>query len=161
MKRIMSVIMAAFIITALLSVSVCAETKYPSPSDRDYYVVEVTVDGDEGGTVTVDVPTVPKGDTVKISAKPDDGYEFGGWTFEGDFDWIEGDANSPEIVIRPKSDVKFIAKFIGKGGGKKDTDKESPETGYDNSAAFVVMAALVVSASSVIVAGRKKYSKEK
>ncbi|MBR6917548.1 MAG: DNA topoisomerase IV subunit B, partial [Clostridia bacterium] len=41
MKRIMSVIMAAFIITALLSVSVCAETKYPSPSDRDYYVASV------------------------------------------------------------------------------------------------------------------------
>ena len=144
-------------LTAVFAVTVAAE-EYPSPSDRDYYVIEVTAD--EGGTANTDNPTVPKGDTTKITAKPGDGYEFSGWKFEGDFEWVEGDANSAVIVIRPKGDVKFTATFKG-AGVKPDGGKTSPTTGIVDNANFAVVVLAVVisvSAAAVVVTGRKHFS---
>ncbi len=157
MKKVLSVLMAVVMLAAICVVSVSAE-EYPSPSDRDYYVIEV--DADEGGTANADTSTVTKGDTTKITAKPGDGYEFAGWEFSGDFEWVEGDANSAVIVIRPKADVKFTAKFKG-AGVKPDPGKTSPTTGIVDNANFTVVVLAVVisiSAAAVVVTGRKYFS---
>ena len=158
MKRILSVILTALILTAVFAVCVTA-ADYKSPADRDYNIITIVVDGDKGGTVTADPVTVPKGETSKIIAKPDDGYEFSGWVIEGEYEIIEGDLNSPVIVIRPLTDVKVTAKFTGTA--KRDTDTESPETGLiDNTAFAGVAVALVISfsAAAVVVTGRKYFS---
>jgi len=146
--------MAVLMLSAVFAVAVAAED-YPSPSERDYYVVEVDVEGN--GTATPDPVTPKKGDTSKIVAKPGADSEFTGWTFEGEFEWVEGDANSATIVIRPLSDVKFIAHF--KGAGSKDGGKTSPPTGYNTTAVVAVMAVvLTISAAAVAVCGKKYFS---
>ena len=154
MKKVLSVLMAVLMLSAVFAVAVSAE-EYPSPSARDYWVVEVDVDGN--GTATADPVQTPKGDTSKIVAKPDAGNEFTGWTFEGEFEWVEGDANSAVIVIRPLGDVKFIAHFKGEGPGKDD-GKTSPTTGYAEFVTVVVVAVLSISAAAVVVTGKKYFS---
>ncbi|MBR3639299.1 MAG: hypothetical protein IKN50_01700, partial [Clostridia bacterium] len=102
-------------------------------------------------------PVTPqKGDTTKIVAKPGDGSEFTGWTFEGEFEWVEGDANSPVIVIRPKGDVKFVAHFKGVS---KDTNPVSPPLGYNTAAVVALVAAVLsVSVAVVVYTGKKYFS---
>ena len=153
MKKVLSALMAVVIIAAVFAVTVAA-VDYPSPSDRDYYVVEVDVKGN--GTATGDPLTPPKGDTSKLVAKPDDGSEFTGWTFEGEFEWIEGDANSPTIVIRAKGDVKFTANFKA-AGPNKDGGKTSPTTGYNTTAVIAAIAVVLTISAAVVVVNGKKY----
>ena len=156
MKKVLSVLLTVIMLAAVFTVAVSAEGgDYPSPSG--YWNVVAVVKDDKGGTANADPATVPYGDTSKITAKADEGYEFVGWTFEGEFEWVEGDANSLVVVIRPKSDVKFIAEFKGEGG-KKDDDHTSPGTGYNMSAAVAVMAVvLTIGAASVVVTGRRYF----
>lgn len=153
MKKVLSVLLVVLMLTAVFAVAAAAtDNEYPSPSDRDYFVVEVNVDGN--GTGTVDNPTPPKGDTVKLVAKPGDGAEFKGWTFEGEFEWVEGDANSLTIVIRPKEDLKFIAHFTE---GKKDSGKTSPTTGYNTASVIAAMAVVLTISAAVVVVNGKRY----
>ncbi len=153
MKKVLSVLMAVLMLTAVFAVAVSAE-EYPSISDRDYYVVYVDVDGN--GTANVD-PVTPKkdGDTAKLVAKPGNGAEFSGWTFEGEFEWVEGDANSLVIVIRPLGDVKFVAHF--KDGAKTDGGKTSPTTGYNTSAIIAAIAVVLTISAAVVVVNGKRY----
>ncbi len=151
MKKVLSVLFAVVMLTAVLAVAVAA-TEYPSVSVRDYYVVEVTADGD--GTATAETVTPQKGDTTKLIARPGDGSEFTGWTFEGEFEWVEGGPNSPVIVIRPKGDVKFVAHFKG---ASRDTTPTSPTTGYNTAAVIAVMTAVLSVSVAVVVCTGKKY----
>ena len=151
MKKVLSVLMAVLMLTAIFAVAVAAED-YPSPSARDYWVVDVDVDGN--GTANVETVTPPKGETTKLIAKPGDGSEFTGWTFEGEFEWVEGDANSLVIVIRPLSDVKFIAHFKG---AKSDGGKTSPTTGYNTGAIIAAIAVVVTISAAVVVVNGKRY----
>ena len=157
MKKVLSVLLVALMLVTVFSVAVAAE--YPSPSDRDYYTVEVIVEGG-GGTAAADVVTVPKGDTTKIIAKPASGYEFAGWTIIGDYEFVEGDANSATIVIRPKGDVKVIAKFKGAGTAVDNRPTSPTTSAVDNTSAVIVIMAIVISfsAAAVVVAGRKHFS---
>ena len=160
MKKIVSVFLAALILTAVLALPASA-TDYKSPKDRDYYVVTIVVDGTTGGTVTGDPVTVPKGQTSKIVAKPDPGYEFKGWEIEGDYVIVEGDLTTATIVIRPGSDITVRAKFSGPA--QRDSGSTSPTTGVIDNTAFVsVVVALVISisAAAVVVTGRKYFSAE-
>ena len=156
MKKFVSVLMTVIMMASILVVSADAiDGDFPSPA-QNYNVSAIVVDG-IGGTVIVDPASVPQGETSTITAKPDEGYEFEGWTFEGEFEWVSGDANSLVIVIRPLTDVKGYAKFKGTGG-KKDDNPDSPETGYDMSATIAVMAIVfTIGAASVVVAGRKYF----
>ena len=161
MKKVLSVLIAVLMLSAAFTVAASAFVAegYPSPSDRDYYVVVVVVDTDKGGTASSDPTTVPKGDTAELVAKPDPGYEFSGWTFEGEFEFVEGDANSAKIVIRPKGDVKFMAHFKGAGGASKDSGKVSPTTGYNTELVIALMTVvLAVSATAVVITGRRYFS---
>ena len=158
MKKFLSLLLAAIVLTAVLSVSVSA-ADYKRPADRDYNIITIIVDGDKGGTATSDPVTVPKGETSKITAKPDPGYEFSGWVIEGEYEIVEGDLNSAVIVIRPLTDVTVRAKFTGTAS--RDSGSTSPTTGsIDNSAFVSVVVALVISfsAAAVVVTGRKYFS---
>lgn len=159
MKKILSAAMAVLMIVSLLAVSAFAADEFPSPDGRDYFTVSAKVKGDKGGTATVSAATVPAGETVTITAKADDGYTFGGWTFEGKFEWVSGDANSATIVVRPQSDIVFTASYNGQGGSDKDNSNKAPQMGYNFEACLAVMAAVIaVSAAAVVYTGKKYYS---
>ena len=145
-------------LSAVLAFSVSAGDGYPSVEARDYFVIDIEVDEDEGGNAIVDNNTVDKGGEIKITANPDEGNEFDYWEIEGEYEFVEGDLHSPVIVIRPKGDIKAIAHFKG-AGPKKDGENTSPTTGYNMSATVAVLAVvLTVSACAVAVTGKKYFS---
>lgn len=155
MKKIIAVCLALFMMLSVCSTVFAAE-EYPSPDGKDFYNVVTKVKDDKGGSAVTDKPTVPVGDTATLTAKEDDGFEFIGWTFTGEFEWVEGDANSKVIVIRPKSDVVFTAAFSGEGADK-DTDKESPETSSVDMTAVAVWAVVVTLGVAATLYTGKRY----
>lgn len=160
MKKILSVILAALMLTSVLAIGAfAAGEEFLSPSNPDFYNVTVSVKDNKGGTVNADKTKVPAGETATIVAKPDENNTFNGWTFTGAFEWVRGDANSTEIEIRPLEDVAFVADFGD--GVSKDPGAISPVTGYNTTALFAVIAlAVVLSAGAVVYTGRK-YAKVK
>lgn len=157
MKKIIAILMVTVMCLSCMSIVCSAATTYKSPASEEQYEIGVFVEGETGGSAVVNPPVVIKGETTKITAKPDEGYEFDGWTFSGEFEWISGDENSPEIEIRPLSDVKFVAKFKGAGGANKDNGKTSPTTGYNTTVAVVAVAVTVILSGSAVVYTGKKY----
>ncbi len=153
MKKVLSVLMAVLMLSAICAVAVSAVDN-PSPEPTTYYVIEVTVDGN--GTATPDPASVPQGDTTKLTANPDDGSKFIGWDIEGDYEIVEGDLNSPVLVIRPKSNLKAVDKFQPTDT-KKDDGKTSPTTGYNTNAIIAVMAVVVTISAAVVVVNGKRY----
>ncbi len=160
MKKIIALCLALIMMLSLCGTVLAAEGDYPSPGAKDFYNVVTKVKDDKGGSAVSDKPTVPVGETVTITAKEDEGFEFIGWTFTGEFEWVEGDANSKVIVIRPKSDVVFTAAFSGEGADK-DTDKESPETSSVDMTAVAVWAAVLALGTAAALYTGKKYLLER
>ncbi len=155
MKKILAIILASLMMFSVMA-TVFAADEFLSPGAKDFYNVVANVKDDKGGTATAEKPQVPVGETVTITAKEDDGFEFIGWTFTGEFEWVEGDANSKVIVVRPLSDVVFTAAFEGEGPDK-DTDKDSPVTGYRDTLATTVMATVLTLGFAAVVYTGKKY----
>lgn len=155
MKRIIAILLASVMMLSMVVTVFAADAEFISPGADDFYNVVAKVKDDKGGSASTDKPTVPVGEVATLTAKEDDGFEFIGWTFTGEFDWVEGDANSKVIVIRPKSDVVFIAAFEGEGPDK-DTDKESPVTGYMGGAVVMVLA-LSMGIAAAVYTGKKYF----
>lgn len=160
MKKIIAIFLAVFMMLSVCSTVFAAGEEYPSPGAKDFYNVVAKVKDDKGGSAVTDRPTVPVGETATLTAKEDDGFEFIGWTFTGEFEWVEGDANSKVIVIRPKSDVVFVAAFSGEGADK-DTDKESPETSSVDMTAVAVWACVLALGVAVTLYTGKRYLLER
>ena len=156
MKKIIAAALVIVMMMRLSAVAFAADS-FISPSGDDFYNVTVKVKDDKGGTASSSAVTVKKGDTVEIKAKPDSGNTFGGWTFTGEFEWVSGDANSETIVVRPLSNIVFIAEFKGAGGPEKDNGGESPETGYNTVATVAFMSVIVLASAAAVVYTGKKY----
>ena len=155
MKKVLSVLMAVLMLSAVFAAAVSAEDN-PSPEPTHYHTITVIVNGN--GTATADPSSVEDGDTTKLVAKPDAGSDFIGWTIEGDYEIVEGSLTSTVLVIRPKSDITATANFKPTDT-KKDTDQNSPKTGYNTQAVIAAMAVvLTVSAAVVVVFGKRYFS---
>ena len=145
---------ATIVIKPHSDVVLVAKFKQATPPVVDHY--DVTAQADDGGSVSVNPASVPAGETTTVTATPKEGYKFNGWTAEGDFEWVDGDANKSVIVVKPLSDVKFTAHFV------KDEEKEptpiSPETGYETMPiSFAIAAVLVISAAAAVYTGKKHF----
>ena len=155
MKKVLSVLMAVLMLSAIFAVAVAAEDN-PSPEPQNYYKVEITVDGN--GTANGDPTTGEEGGTSKLVANPDPGSKFIGWVIEGDYEIVEGSLTSPVLVIKPKGTVKVIAKFEATTPGK-DNGPTSPTTGYNTEIVIALMSAvLTVSLAVVVVLGKRYFS---
>ncbi|MBQ7671234.1 MAG: InlB B-repeat-containing protein [Clostridia bacterium] len=131
-----------------------AKFKVATPPVTDHY--DVTAEAETGGDVSVNPASVPVGEITTITATPGEGYKFNGWTADGEFEWVDGDANKPVIVVRPLSDVKFTAHFVKDEGS--EPGPVSPETGYETRAvSFVIVSALVISAAAAVYTGKKHF----
>ena len=149
----------AIILTVCMSSVVMAADDFVSPSGDNYWSIYITTNGD-GGYATADPLYVLKGEVTALNAYAYDGYEFGFWTIEGEFEWVEGDAYSSYAVIRPLGPIDIHANFAGTGANR-DVSTVSPKTGIGSELIFAAMAVVVtVSAAAVVYTG-KKYFAEK
>ncbi len=81
--------------------------RFPVPT----YAVSVKADPAEGGTATASAEKAAEEEAVTLSAKSNDGYEFAGWTIEGEGARID-DANKPEAKLTMgAADVTATATF--------------------------------------------------
>ena len=145
---------ATIIIEPTSNVVLKAKFKQASAPVTDHY--DVTVEAEAGGDVTVNPASVNVGETTTVTATPKDGYKFNGWTADGQFEWVDGDANKPVIVVRPLEDVKFTAHFIKDEG--QSGEPTSPETGYETRpVSFAIAAVLVISAAAAVYTGKKHF----
>lgn len=167
MKKVLSVLVAVLLIaiSALPAFAASVDSPKPTTANYDIKVVTDTDGGDYDFEYTSDV--LDDGtQTVRFTAKPDPGYEFAGWTFEGDYDIISGDLNSTVIELSISSDIKAIPLFKKAGSDDKGTDggkviiddgTKSPQTGDVAMFSIIAISALALAAA---VVATKKVSKK-
>ena len=164
MKKTFTILIAVLLIA--FSVTPAFAVDSPAPTTANYQIT--IIPGDGGGEFNFDYKT-PVDDngnqTVHFSADPDDGYEFAGWTFEGDYTLL-GDPSNPEIDVIAKGDIKAYPKFVKIGSKDKGTDKtpekvdtssKSPKTG---SADYVYAGIAFVALIGLLFASKKFFYKK-
>lgn len=164
MKKTFTILIAVLLIA--FSVTPAFAVDSPAPTTANYQIV--IIPGDGGGEFNFDYKT-PVDDngnqTVHFSADPDDGYEFAGWTFEGDYTLL-GDPSNPEIDVIARGDIKAYPKFVKIGSKDKGTDKtpekvdtssKSPKTG---SADYVYAGIAFVALIGLLFASKKFFYKK-
>ena len=164
MKKTFAILIAVLLIAFSATPAFAVDS--PAPTTANYQIV--IIPGDGGGEFNFDYKT-PVDDngnqTVHFSADPDDGYEFAGWTFEGDYTLL-GDPSNPEIDVIARGDIKAYPKFVKIGSKDKGTDKtpekvdtssKSPKTG---SADYVYAGIAFVALIGLLFASKKFFYKK-
>lgn len=167
MKKTLAILVAVLLIA--LSVTPAFAVISPKPTMANYQIT--IIPGPGGGSYDFSYKTPVDDDgsqTVHFTAKPDDGYKFVGWTFEGDYTAL-GNLTDAEIDLLVKSDIKAYPKFekIGsdnnddnKGADKDtkvDTSSKSPKTG---SADYIFAGIAFVALMGVLFVAKKCYYKK-
>ena len=144
MKKTLAILVAMLIIAVSAIPAFAVDIQSPKPTTANYQIT--IIPGGGGGTYDFTYKT-PVGEdgkqTVHFTAKPDDGYKFTGWTFDGDYTPL-GNLTDAELDIVVTGDIKATPNFekISSGdssdkGTDKGTDKGSSanakETKIDNS----------------------------
>ena len=139
MKRTLAILVAILLIAVSVFPAFAENVNSPKATTGNYQVV--IVPGPGGGSFDFDYKT-PVGDdgkqTIHFSAKPDDGYVFTGWTFEGDYT-TSGKLTDADIDIIANGDIKATPHFAKIGedetkpaNPKVDDSTKSPKTGSDS-----------------------------
>ena len=164
MKKTFAILIAVLLIA--VSVMPAFAVDSPKPTTANYQIT--IIPGDGGGEFNFEYKTPVNDDgtqTVHFSADPDDGYEFAGWTFEGDYTLL-GDPSNPEIDVIARGDIKAYPKFVKIGSKDKGTDKtpekvdtssKSPKTG---SADYVYAGIAFVALIGLLFASKKFFYKK-
>lgn len=164
MKKTFAILIAVLLIA--VSVMPAFAVDSPTPTTANYQIT--IIPGDGGGEFNFEYKTPVNDDgtqTVHFSADPDDGYEFAGWTFEGDYTLL-GDPSNPEIDVIARGDIKAYPKFVKIGSKDKGTDKtpekvdtssKSPKTG---SADYVYAGIAFVALIGLLFASKKFFYKK-
>lgn len=161
MKKIMSVVLALILVSAL-SVSVFAAGSVVAPIINDY----------EGGTATITQDTTGNGREFTFTVDTKDGYNFVGWEIDGNYEIVSGSLDSETVTVRFLDDVAIedisaepIFEEIGTDEPDEPTEPEekttttkkkdvSPKTGDS-----MAMVALATVALAGVVVSKKKLSK--
>ena len=164
MKKTLSILIAVLLIA--FSVTPAFAVESPKPTTANYQITIIPGDGGGSFDFTYKTPVDDDGSqTVHFTAKPDDGYEFAGWTFEGDYTLL-GDPSNPEIDVIARGDIKAYPKFVKIGSKDKGTDKtpekvdtssKSPKTG---SADYVYAGIAFVALIGLLFASKKFFYKK-
>ena len=117
----------------------------------------ITTDTAEHGTVTSDVTSAYEGETVSLTATPEDGYRFVGWTVVSGNATIENNS-----FTMPAGDVEVKAEFelIASTEDKKDTTNttqntststsEQPKTGVNSNIVLFASAMIIASVGALV-----------
>lgn len=172
MKKVIA-ILAAVLLVSLSAMPAFAATVYsPQPTRANYNVVVNVVDGGSGTYTIIKVVDDNGDETIQLSAITNDGYEFTGWTVEGD---ATGDLSDPNATFVVKGDVVFTPNFKSTGvepttskvtptnkpTPSKDVDKgdKSPQTGSNDAFAFVALSVVALALVSTAVIAKKTSKK--
>lgn len=115
MKKLISVALALTLVFTLALSAFAADVL--SPTGKEYWVITTATDPADGslGTAATNKPKVLKTATgedaeVTLTATQTKGF-FTLWDIDGDYEIVDGDEESPVLVIIPKSDIHAIACF--------------------------------------------------
>ncbi len=165
MKKTLAILVAVLLIA--LSVTPAFAVVSPKPTMGNYQIT--IIPGSGGGSYDFSYKT-PVGDdgsqTVHFSAKPDEGYRFVGWTFEGDYTAL-GNLTDAELDLLIRGDIKAYPKFEKIGGGsedkgadkdtKVDTSSKSPKTGHTD---YIYIGIAAVALIGLLFASKKFFYKK-
>ena len=97
------------------------DVKKETSSETTETSFTITTGSSEGGTVTVGNNKAAEGTSVSISAIPDNGYRFVGWTSTGGGEFADAASEMTQFKM-PGNDVTLIAQFEkAPGGGTSET----------------------------------------
>lgn len=155
------------------------DVKSPEPSKKANY--NITVVPTDGGTATYTYDTEVGEDgfqTVTITALPDDGYEFIGWSIDG-ADPRGGDPTDPTLTFKIADDITVVPKFKKttnpseptqnttkkpvvkptNPGKHIDNGSKSPQTGSGDVVSFAALSFIALAMVSAVVIARKTSKK--
>lgn len=166
MKKTLAILVAILLVALSITPAFAESVDSPRPTKANYQITIVPGSGG-GGNYDFDFVT-PVDDngkqTVHFIAKPDDGYEFKGWTFEGDYTTI-GNLTDLEIDLIVSGDIKATPVFAKKGEttpttpatpAKTDTSTKSPKTGAND---YVFAGIALLAVMGLLVVARKRHYK--
>lgn len=161
MRKLFAILMALCLTLTLCVCAFATEEPVQSPTDEPVYSVEfISYDTD---TPNQTFYTVPEGETLGITAPVSEESDFIGFTIEGEYEIISGSLDSPDLVIRPLTDVVIIAHYKDSGSEpttpEGDNGENSPQTG-DSQLIFVMGAVFVVALAGIAVAAVKLRGKK-
>ncbi len=113
MKRTLAILVAVLVIALSAIPAFAAENDYVSPKATVANYQITIIPGGGGGTYDFTYKTPVDDDgkqTVHFVAKPDDGYEFTGWTFDGNYTLL-GNLTDTELDVIVSSDIKATPNF--------------------------------------------------
>ena len=166
MKRTLAIFVAVLVIALSAIPAFAAEVDYksPVPTIANYQIT--IIPGPEGGSYDFEYKTPVDDDgnqTVHFHAKPDEGYEFTGWTFEGNYTPL-GNLTDTELDVIVSGDIKATPNFKKIGSSetteKKDTkiddSSKSPKTGTN----YVYVGIACVALIGLLFAAKKSIYKK-
>ncbi len=172
MKKVIAILAAVLLVSLSVMPAFAATVYSPEPTRANYNVVVNVVDGGSGTYTIIKVVDDNGDETIQLSAITNDGYEFTGWTVEGD---ATGDLSDPNATFVVKGDVVFTPNFKSTGvqptTGKvtptnkptpsRDVDKgdKSPQTGSNDAFAFVALSVVALALVSTAVVAKKTSKK--
>ena len=166
MKRTLAILVAVLVIALSAIPAFAAEVDYksPAPTIANYQIT--IIPGTEGGSYDFEYKTPVDDDgnqTVHFHAKPDEGFEFTGWTFEGNYTPL-GNLTDTELDVIVSGDIKATPNFKKIGSSetteKKDTkiddSSKSPKTGTN----YVYVGIACVALIGLLFAAKKSIYKK-
>lgn len=166
MKRTLAILVAVLVIALSAIPAFAAENDYLSPKATVANYQITIIPGGGGGTYDFTYKTPVDDDgkqTVHFVAKPDDGFEFTGWTFDGNYTPL-GNLTDAELDVIVSSDIKATPNFKKTGSSetteKKDTkiddSSKSPKTGTN----YVYVGIACVALIGLLFAAKKSIYKK-
>ena len=94
----------------------------------------ITVQNDGNGTASADKTTATVGETITLSASPNNGYKFSGWTVISGGVSVNSSSSASTTFAMPDNEVTLKANFVSTGGNggssSGGSDRDSGST-YD------------------------------
>ena len=148
MKRIVSLMIAVFILACMCSINTFA---LASPTATPVYGITITVNGT--GNASADNYAVPVGDTVTLTAtETNSAFVF--WDLNGEWEIVSGDQYQKVITIKPLSDIEAVATF--EDGMNEfaipshDKNSTSPKTGHNATLIYFILTFMCIACGSIM-----------
>ena len=110
------------------------DAKKETSSETTENIFTITTGSSEGGTVTVGNNKAAEGSSVSISAIPDNGYKFVGWTSTGGGEFSNANSEMTQFKM-PGNDVTLIAQFEKAQGGQTSSTTSSSQNSSSGTSA--------------------------
>ncbi len=171
MKKLFALLLTlALIITCCGMVAGAADdsSQVLSPANSQLeYKVNILFDNTQG----IATQAADGNGNIVLSAVPNTGYAFAGWTLSGQYSIVSGSVDAATLTIKPLSDVTATASYKATGAtsgtdsatsttsaGSTDGSSTAPKTG---TAGMLFVLFAVIAGGAVVVLSKKQLSQDK